>query len=137
MSRTKIIAGCIALFLAGMVAGGSLVGLYTAHKVKRFANATPTERARMLADRLSDKLGLDGERATAVRAIVAEGHRRIYEAGPDADRRTIREETFRRIEQLLTSDEERERLDKVRAFFAKRHTRHEPEHEPGEKEAAE
>lgn len=72
MQRWKPIFAPVLLFLLGLVAGGSLVGLVVASRVRHLIQAGPTETVNFVGNLVAHELDLDATQREAFKPILTD-----------------------------------------------------------------
>lgn len=98
MQRWKPILAPVLIFLLGVIAGGTIVGLVVAQRVRHLINAGPSETVSMAGSLVARRLDLDADQRRALEPILSD-----VAAGFSL----IRVETMPEVRRLLLDAESR------------------------------
>jgi len=129
MSKRKMTAGIILIFILGALTGVLAVQLFDAFKFNDgpHRRRTPAERTDFIMERLVDDLDLTADQATAVRPIVENAEQAVHglKERIDPEIQAIHDRSFAAIREKLTPGQQqkfneiRERIKRFRRRPAK------------------
>ncbi|MBF0320643.1 MAG: hypothetical protein HQL01_12660 [Nitrospirae bacterium] len=104
MKKWKVFAGCLVIFMSGILAGAVVGGIFMKHKMEAVFHEGPPAFKRLILSKVSGELSLTGEQLREIEPIVEKAHIELKELRlrhqPEAE--TIIEAAISEMKKKLT-----------------------------------